>query len=66
MSTLQGKRSVSKNTFTSKLQLNEEEELNVNFQYLKGGNLRAIGAFKFTYFPKAVVEFNVQGRIRPS
>ena len=41
------------------------EELNVNFQYLKGGILRTIGAFKFTFFPKAVVEFNVQGRIRP-
>ena len=27
--------------------------------------LRAIGAFRFTYFPKALVEFDVQGGIRP-
>ena len=49
LSTLQGKKNVSKNAYTSKLQLNEEEEFPIPERW----NLRAIGAFKFKLtFPK--------------
>ena len=63
MPTLQWKKFVSKNAYVPKLQLNaeaelvSEEELKLNFQYLKGRKFKGnLGIQFYTYFPKAVVE----------
>ena len=60
MSTLQEMGSVSKKPFTSKLQLKEEFPIPERYE------LRAIGVFKITYFPRAYVEFDVQRGVRSS
>ena len=60
MSTLQEMGSVSKKPFTSKLQLKKEFPIPERYE------LRAIGVFKITYYPRAYVEFDVQRGVRSS
>ena len=54
MSTLQEMGRVSKKPFTSRLQLKQE------FSIPEIHELKAIGMFKITYYPRAYVEFDVQ------
>ena len=54
MSTLQEMGRVSKKPFNPRLQLKEE------FSIPERHELKAIGVFKITYYPRAYVEFDVQ------
>ena len=52
---------ISKKPFNPRLQLKEEE-----FSIPERYELKAIGVFKITYYPRAYVEFDVQRGVRSS